>query len=62
MAQIIIEIPDHLVEDFLGYMSDGGGEYHFMDWHSGEYPGKYLDFNYPGWKDKIVITEHSENG
>ncbi|AIA64985.1 hypothetical protein AVV44_gp253 [Cronobacter phage S13] len=62
MAQITIEIPDHLVEEFLGYMSDGGGEQMYMEAYSMQdgRENKYVNFDYPGWKDKIVITECEE--
>lgn len=63
MAKIEIEIPDHLVEDFLGYMSDGGGEQNFMEAYAcgDDRKGKFVCFDYPGWKDKIIITERSDD-
>ena len=50
MAQITIEIPDHLVEEFLGYMSDGGGEQMYMEAYSMQdgRENKYVNFDYPG--------------
>lgn len=60
MAKITVDIPDHLVDDFLGYMSDGGGEYGFMESYSNgdDREGKYVNFNY---KDGgIQITEEEE--
>lgn len=59
MAKIEIEIPDHLVEEFLGYMSDGGGEQNFMESYKmgDDREDKWVTFDYPGWSDKIVIKE-----
>lgn len=57
MAKIVIDIPDHMVDDFLGYMSDGGGEYGFIEAYS-SVDGKYVNFDY---KDGgIQITDEVE--
>lgn len=63
MAQITIEIPDRLVDDFLGYMSDGGGEQGYMEAYAcgDDREDKFVNFDYPGWSDKIVITERDED-
>lgn len=60
MAKIVIDIPDHLVGDFLGYMSDGGGEYGYMEAYScgDDREGKFVNFNYKN--GGIQITEEVE--
>lgn len=60
MAKITVELPDHLVEEFLGWMSNQG-EQEFMDAYNNKpRDTSWVEFDYPGWKDKIVITEHEE--
>lgn len=62
MAKITIDIPDHLVDEFLGYMSDGGGEQMYMEAYAmqDDRENKFVTFDYPGWKDSIVIKEVEE--
>lgn len=55
--KIEVEIPDHLVEVFLSWMSESG-EQEFPEWaedHRAD--NTFIHFDYPGWKDKIVISE-----
>lgn len=60
MATITVEIPDHLVEDFLGWMINQG-EQDFMEaYHNEPREMGGVTFDYPGWKDKIVITEYEK--
>ncbi|QPI14005.1 hypothetical protein MYO4S_00254 [Serratia phage 4S] len=63
--KIEIDIPDHLAEPFLSWMSNSG-EQEFMEvasetWdpETMEYTQNpnYIIFDYPGWKDKIVVRE-----
>lgn len=59
MATIYVEIPDHLVEEFLGWMSNQG-EQDFWEAYRNDRSSGGVTFNYPGWKDKIVITEYHD--
>lgn len=55
--KIEIEIPDHLAEVFLNWMSESG-EQEFPEWaNDNKTDGTCIGFDYPGWKDKIVISE-----
>ena len=64
--KITVDIPDHLADKFLSWMS-GSGEQTFMEIHDGgDWDAdkmEYIDattnliFEYPGWKDQIVIKE-----
>lgn len=55
MAKIIVEIPDRLVDDFMGHMSDGGGEYGFMESFYEE--GKFVNFDYKDGGIQITIRD-----
>lgn len=65
MAKIEVEIPDRLVDAFLGYMSDGGGEYQFMESYHNideKIPGTFLGFTY-SWKEQTIkINIIKDNG
>lgn len=56
MAEIKVTIPDHLVNSFLGYMSDGGGEYGFMETYQSideRVSDTYVKFDY-SWEQKTI--------
>jgi hypothetical protein len=55
--KIEVEIPEHLAETFLAWMSESG-EQEFPEWAEDvKTSDTYISFDYPGWKDKIVIKE-----
>ncbi|QHJ78950.1 MAG: hypothetical protein [Caudoviricetes sp.] len=61
MGKITIELPDHLLEDFLGWVSNSGEQYYMEAYKMGDNrENTFVDFSYPGFKDKIVITELDE--
>lgn len=57
--QITIDMPAHLREWFLGITSCSVEQSYMECYHDNDFSkGKYICVNYPGWHDKIVITEH----
>lgn len=63
--KITVEIPDHLAPQFMSWMSNSG-EQEFMEVISDFWDEERqlwvnnpndVSFDYPGWKDQIVITE-----
>lgn len=61
MAKITIELPDHMVQHFLGVFANGAEQMHmeaYVDHEARQ--GDFISFDYPGWKDRIVITEHKD--
>ena len=60
MATITVELPEHLVEDFLGWMSNQGEQDFMETYHSVPRDMGGVSVRYPGWKDKIVITEYEK--
>lgn len=60
MAKITVDIPDRLVDSFLGYMSDGGGECGFMEAYRDidEYiPNTHVNFDYKDNDIQIKIHD-----
>ncbi|UNA02475.1 hypothetical protein [Serratia phage SP1] len=53
IVPITINLPESLVKEFLGYMSDGGGEYGFMEAVSCRELGFGVTFNY-SFKDRWI--------
>ncbi|QQV89623.1 hypothetical protein SJ_205 [Proteus phage SJ_PmiM] len=56
--QITIDIDDHLADIFMTWMSCSG-EQGFWEWsedHKKD-PDNYIKIDYPGFKDKIIIKE-----
>ncbi|AHY25369.1 hypothetical protein PS2_123 [Serratia phage PS2] len=60
IVPITINVPESLVEEFLGYMSDGGGEYGFMEAVSSMELGFGVTFNY-SFKNRTIEIEKVDN-
>ncbi|QFR56067.1 hypothetical protein CPT_Muldoon_112 [Serratia phage Muldoon] len=53
IVPITINIPESLVKEFLGYMSDGGGEYGFMEAVADHELGFGVTFDY-SFKNRLI--------
>lgn len=60
IVPITINVPESLVDEFLGYMSDGGGEYGFMEAVSYMDLGLGVTFDY-NFKNRTIEIKKVDN-